>query len=421
MKTDVKELSPSKRELVIEVPWEELETLYTAFLKKFRSRIRMPGFRKGKVPMSIVERQYGSHAELEFVKDHFNMFYYKGLQEAKLNSVGEPDVEHIHFHKGEPLHLHLNLEILPELKLPSYKEGFKVEKPVYTIKKEDVEKQIEELRKKNAELTEKGGPAEMGDYLEAEVVETDAEGNPVTGAEPETSTLVLGENPITEERAQALVGIQKDESRQLVFKAEHEKDEDRYFKVKALKIQKLNLPEVNKEFVQTVDPELETVTQLKEKIKNELQDYLDKESEKQLDNNIREYFLGELKDFEIPGTIIQGYLDDLYKDQKEQVAGIPEEQFREQYHEMAHNTLKWMMVREEIIKQEKLQATDEEIQKKVDDLIMKVDEKLRDAYKSYYESDNFKKTLSQELMSDKVMDHLKSFARIKENKITRKG
>ncbi|BFN37725.1 trigger factor [Fidelibacter multiformis] len=420
MKTDVKELSPSKRELVIEVPWEELETLYTAFLKKFRSQIQMPGFRKGKVPMGMVERQYGSHAELEFVKDHFNMFYYKGLQETKLNPIGEPDVEHIHFHKGEPLHLHLNLEILPELKLPAYKDGFKVEKPVYTIKKEDVEKQIEELRKKNAELMEKEGPADMGDYLEAEVVETDAEGNPVDGSEPETTTLVLGENPITEDRAKSLKGIQKEETRPLVFKAEHEKDEDRYFSVKALKIQKLNLPEINKEFVQTVDSELETVTQLKDKIKHELQNYLDQESEKQLDNNIREYFLGELKEFEIPETIIQGYLDDLYKDQKEQ-AGISEEQFREQYHTMAHNTLKWMMVREEIIKQENLQVSEEDIQKKVDELIQKVDEKLRDAYRTYYESDNFKKTLSQELMSDKVMDYLKSFAKVKENKIARKG
>jgi len=80
-----------------------------------------------------------------------------------------------------------------------------------------------------------------------------------------------------------------------------------------------------------------------------------------------------------------------------------------------------MMVREEIIKQENLQVSEEDIQKKVDELIQKVDEKLRDAYRTYYESDNFKKTLSQELMSDKVMDYLKSFAKVKENKIARKG
>lgn len=420
MKTDVKEISASKQEMVIEVPWSELESLYSAFLKKFRSHIQMPGFRKGKVPMGIVERQYGNHAELEFVKDHFNMFYYKGLREAKLNPIGEPEVEHIHFHKGEPLHLHLNLEILPELKLPAYKEGFKVEKPVYPVKKEDIENQIEELRKKNAALTEKESPAEMGDYLEAEVVDTDPEGNPVPGSQPETTTLVLGENPITDERAEALMGIGKDETRQLVFKAEHEKDEDRYFNVKALKIQTLELPELDKEFVQTVDSELETVSQLKDKIKKELETYLESESEKQLENNIREYFPDKIKDYEIPETIIQGYLDDLYKEQKEK-SGLTEEKFREQYHEMAHNTLKWMMIREEIIKQENIEVTDEDIRNKVENLLEKVDEKLRDAYQSYYDSDNFKKTVSQELMTAKVMDHLKSFATIKENKITRKG
>ncbi|MDD3806450.1 MAG: trigger factor [Candidatus Marinimicrobia bacterium] len=420
MKTDVKEISQTKHALVIEVPWEEIEPLYNAFLKKFKSRIQMPGFRKGKVPMGIIERQYGSYAEVEFVEENFNLFYYKGLQEGKLNPVGDPEVENIHFHKGEPLHLHLNVEILPELILPDYKKGFIVEKPVYTIKKEDVENQMNELRKQNAELVEKDGPADMGDYLEVEVVELDVNGNPLPDAKPEVATLVIGENPLTDDRGKALIGIKKGENRQIIFKAENENDEDHSFDIKVLKIQTLNMPELNKEFVQTIEPDLETVDQLKDKIKEEIQSYLDNESKKQLENNIREYFLEALKTYEIPETVVQRYLDELYKDQKER-EHVSEEEFRKQYYDIAFNTLKWMMIREEIIRQENLEVSQEDIQKRVEKLLENVDEKLREAYRSYYESEEFKRTLYHEMMSEKVLDHLKTFAKIKEKKVTPKG
>lgn len=420
MKTDVKELSASQRELVIHIPWEELEELYNAFLKKFRSRIQMPGFRKGKVPLGMVERHYGNHVELDFVKEHFNMFYYKALQEGGLNPVSDPEVKDLGFHKGEPMHLHLEIEILPELKMPDYKNGFKIEKPVFSVNKDDVENQISELRKKHASMTEKDGPAGKGDYLEAEVVDTDADGNPLPESTPDTTTLVLGEDPITEEKADALTGIRPGETRQIAFKAEHEKDEDRYFNIKALKIQKLEQPELDKEFVQTVDPRLDTVSQLREKLSEELKKYLDQESEKQLDNNIREYFLNEIREFEIPPSIVDNYLRDLYEQQKEQVK-LTEEQFKKEYRELAHNSLKWMMIRQDIIKQEGLSVSDEEVQEKIDELLDKVDEKLRDTYRSYYESEKFKENISSEILTDKLMDHLKSYAKIREKKVSRKA
>ncbi len=420
MKTDVKVISPSKRELVIDVPWVELKDLYADFLKKFSARVQMPGFRKGRVPLGMVERQYGGHVELDFLKEHFNMFYYQALQKAKLNPVGEPEVKDLDFQKGQPMHLHVALEILPELNIPAYKEGYKVEKPVFAVQKDDVEKQIDELRKKHATLKDKEDPAEMGDHLEAEVVETDADGNSLPESQPETTTLVIGENPITGERAEALAGIRPDETRRIEFKAEQKGEENHNFNIKALKIQTPERPKLDKEFVQTVDPELDTPAQLKEKLSDELKKYFDKESEKMLESNIREYFISELKDFEIPPSIVDNYLGELYEQQKQQV-NMPEEAFRKEYRDMAHNSLKWMMIREQIIKEEGFSAEDEEIQKKIDELLEKVDEKLRDTYRSYYESEKFRENIKSEFLTEKVMNHLKSFAKIKEKKISRKA
>ena len=420
MKTDLKELSTTKRELRIEIPWEEIEADYSLFLKKFRNRVQIPGFRKGKVPVSIVERQYGSQIEFDFINERFNDFYVKALQDVKLNPVGDPDVKDLHFHKGEHLHLVMDIEILPKLNLPDYKKGFKIEQPVYTVDKKDIEEHVQELLKKHASLENKDGNAVSGDHLEAEISEADENGNTLGDSKAETTTLIIGEPPITDDKAQALAGIKKDETRVLVFKAENEKDEDRYYTVKALNIQKMQLPELNDEFVQTVDPELETVAQLKDKIKNDLESYFKKESEKILYNNIREYFVNELEDYELPESIIENYINDLYEEEKKNLS-ISKEQFFEQRRDMAVRTLKWMMAREHMINHEKIVVNDEDVENKIKEILDSVDEKYRDIYLNYYNSDEFKTNLRHELLADRVFAHLKEFAKIKEKKISPKG
>lgn len=420
MKTDLKELSTTKRELRIEIPWEEIEADYHLFLKKFRNRVQIPGFRKGKVPVSMVERQYGSQIEFDFINERFNDFYVKALQEVKLNPVSDPDVKDLHFHKGEHLHLLMEIEILPKMDLPNYKKGYKIEQPVYTVDKKDIEDHLQELLKKHASLENKDGAAASGDHLEAEVSEADENGNPLVDSKSETTTLVIGEPPITDDKAETLAGIKKDETRLLIFKAEHEKDEDRYYTVKALNIQKMQLPDLNDEFVQTVDPELETVAQLKDKIKKDLETYFEKESEKVLYNNIREYFVSELADYELPESIIENYLNDLYEQEKKNLS-ISKEQFSDQRREMAVKTLKWMMAREHIINLEKIVVNDEDVENKIKEILDSVDEKYRDIYLNYYNSDEFKTNLRNELLADRVFVHLKEFAKIKEKKISPKG
>ncbi len=419
MKTELKELSTTKRELRIDIQWEEIEADYDLFLKKFRNKVQIPGFRKGKVPVGMVERQYGSQIEFDFINERFYDFYVKALQDVKLNPVSDPNVTDLHFHKGEHLHLLMEIEILPKLELPDYKKGFKVEQPVYTLDKKDIEDQIQELLKKHASLENKEGVAAAGDHLEAEIYESDEKGNPVGESKPETTTLVIGEPPITDDKAETLTGIQKEETRMLVFKAENEKDDDRYYSVKALNIQKLLLPELNDEFVQTVDPELETVAQLREKIKSDLENYFTKESEKILSGNIREYFVNELSDYELPESIIENYLNDLYEEEKKNL-NISKEQFFNQRREMAVKTLKWMMAREHIINRETIEVKDEDVENKIKEILDSVDEKYRDVYMNYYNSDEFKSNLRHELLADMVFVHLKEFAKIKEKKISSK-
>lgn len=420
MKTELKELSTTKRELRIEIPWKEIEADYSQFLKKFMNRIQIPGFRKGKVPVNMVERQYGSQIEFDFINERFNDFYVKALREVKLNPVGDPDVKDLHFHKGEHLHLLMEIEILPKLDLPDYKKGFKIEQPVYAVDKKDIEDHIQELLKKHASLENKDSAAESGDHLEVEVTEADEQGNPLGESKPETTTLVIGEPPITDDKVETLTGINKDETRILAFKAENEKDEDKYYSIRALNIQKMQMPELNDEFVQTVDPELETVSQLKDKIKNDLELFYSKESEKELYNNIREYFVNELSAYVIPESIIENYLTDLFEQEKKNLS-ISKELFFEQRREMAVKTLKWMMAREVIINNEKIVVLDEDVEHKIKEILDSIDEKYRDIYLKYYNSDEFKSNLRHDLLADRVFTHLKEFAKIKEKKVSPKG
>ncbi|MDZ7796594.1 MAG: trigger factor family protein [Candidatus Marinimicrobia bacterium] len=112
MKVNVKEVSPTEREMQFEQAWEDIQKDYRAFEKKFAKDIQLPGFRKGMVPLGIIEKKFGPRLNYDFINERFADYYSQALKEEELTPVSQPELLDLDFKKGDPLKLKLKFEVM---------------------------------------------------------------------------------------------------------------------------------------------------------------------------------------------------------------------------------------------------------------------------------------------------------------------
>lgn len=143
----VKEINSYTREMDVSAPWEELEVLFDGNLDRFRRKVKLPGYRKGKVPKKILLQQYGSEIEADFAQQAVEQLYIEALQEKGFTPVNRAEIETIDFAQSQPLTFTATFEIEPTVTLPKYRKKMKLKKNVYLPDEQDVDDFIEELRR----------------------------------------------------------------------------------------------------------------------------------------------------------------------------------------------------------------------------------------------------------------------------------
>ena len=122
MNIEIKEPNSFAREVIVDMPWDEIKKDFEEAIKKFSLRVKLPGFRPGKVPRKVLMKQYQPSIEADFVENYVNTYYLKALQEKKINPVNMGSVSDVHFHYSEHLKFKVAFEIEPELILPKIKK-----------------------------------------------------------------------------------------------------------------------------------------------------------------------------------------------------------------------------------------------------------------------------------------------------------
>ena len=130
MNVKLKEINPYTRQVTIAVPWEDLESAFEAHMRRFTKKVRMPGFRKGKVPRKVVVQNFGMELEAEFAQDSIEMHYSEALQEHKIVPVNQAKIEDLQFSRGTSLSFKATVEVEPQVKLPKYNRKMKVKKNI---------------------------------------------------------------------------------------------------------------------------------------------------------------------------------------------------------------------------------------------------------------------------------------------------
>jgi trigger factor len=270
VKSAVETLSPTRAKLTVEVPFEELKPSLDAAYKKIAQQINVPGFRRGKVPPMVIDRQVGRGAVLdEAINEVLPKKYAEALEANSLQPLAQPDIEVTKFEDHEALEFTAEVDIRPEITLPAY-EGLEAEVDDIEITDADVEEQVKALRERFATLSDVERPAADGDFVVLDLKATQ-NGEVLEGAEVSGMSYQVGRGGMLEGLDEALVGMSAGEektfSSQLV--GGDLVGEAVEVDVTVTQVQEQELPEFDDDFAQLAS-EFDTIDELSADVRERL-------------------------------------------------------------------------------------------------------------------------------------------------------
>ncbi len=387
MKVQVTESGTWRRTLEIEAPAEDVEKRLDAAYRKYSKTLNLPGFRKGKVPLAVVKKQFGPAIRGEVVQEMVEELYRDASKAEGIQPVSQADIEDINFEEGQPLVVKASVDVRPEITAEHF-DGLEVTRPVFPVQDEQIEAQLNYIREQNAveELVERG--AEIDDVILADVEELNEAGEPVAGTRQEDQRIRLmkDQDDKPTDVAEQLLGVAADETRELklkrpVQKEDHEHDhehegddhdhdheteeEEVTFRVVVKSVQKRTLPALDDELAKDVG-DFETLEDLKKRIREDMQAQSDQAARRRVEENIIDALL-EKNTFEVPDSMVETYLDGAVESYKREHQGhnhpIDEDAIRADGREHAIRGVKRYLLLDAIASQENIEVTKEDLDK----------------------------------------------------------
>ena len=397
----------SKGTLTFEIDVDTINKGIDEAFVETRKKITVPGFRKGRVPRQIFNQMYG---EESLYQDALNKVlpdaYNEAVKETNIQPVDQPKIDIKSMEKGQPWVLTAEVDVMPEVKLGEYK-GMEVPAQDTTVTDADVDDALETKRQQQAELLLKEDkPAEKGDTVVIDY-KGSVDGEEFDGGSAENYSLELGSGSFIPGFEDQLIGHNADEDVDVNvtfpedYHAKNLAGKDALFKVKIHEIKEKQLPELDDDFAKDVDEDVDTLAELKEKTKKQLQEEKDNQAKAAIEDAAINKAVANAEIQDIP----QAMLDDDTNRQMQQylagmqqqgispqmyfqITGTKEEDLKKQFANDAAQRVKTNLVLEAIVDDANLDATDEEIAKEISDLA-----------KQYgMEEDAVKKALSKDML-----------------------
>jgi trigger factor len=271
VKSAVETLSPTRAKITVEVPFEELKPSLDAAYQAIAKQINIPGFRKGKVPPPVIDRQVGRGAVLdEAINDALPKLYIQALQENDLQPLAQPEIDVTKLEDNSLFEFTAEVDVRPTIEVPAY-DALTVEVDDVTVSDEDVTEQVEELRERFATLKDVERPAADGDIVTIDLKATH-DGEPVEGGEVSGFSYKVGSGDMLEGIDEALRGLSAGEdttfTSQLLGGELSGQDVEVAVSLSAVKEQEL--PELDDDFAQTAS-EFDTIEELRQDVATRLE------------------------------------------------------------------------------------------------------------------------------------------------------
>jgi trigger factor len=381
--------SSSKREIQVEIPVADVNRQTDALIQKYQKVARIPGFRRGHVPASIIRQRFSEEIKTDMVEALIPRFFRQEAERLSLHPVSQPRVTDLHLHDGEPLRFKAAFDVLPEIKLQGYKE-LRADKPEVAVSEADVEQAINDLRERHAAFNPVEGRALAdGDFAQVSLDGTPkaAEGQKAEGqkrdskkddSQPvhmdEVLVEIAGPNTMPEFTEHLRAAVAGDER---TFDVSYPEDtEDKRlagktftYTVKVQAIKQKSLPELNDEFAKTLG-EFQTVDDIRRVIREQIES----ERRHEAEHAAKEKLVGELiqrNEFEVPDSLIDQQIDIRLERGLRALAaqGLTAEQMKKMdlqrlrvgQRDQAIHDVKAALLLERVAEEENVQVSDEEL------------------------------------------------------------
>ena len=413
MSLQVENLEHNMAKLTITVSAEEVEKALQAAYLKQRSKISLPGFRKGKVPRQMIEKMYGPEVFYDEAANHMiSEAYGKAYDECELEIASQPTIDVVQLEKGKDFIFTAEVAVKPEVKLGEYK-GLKVDKVSTRVMQKEVDEEIEKERERNARTVEVTDRAVQDTDIVTLDFEGFVDGVAFEGGKGENYPLTIGSGAFIPGFEEQLIGaeIDKETEVKVTFPEEYQAKElagkEAVFKCTVHEIKAKELPELDDEFASEVSEEAETLEDYKAEVKAKIKERKENEGKEKKENQAVEQAVANAEiDLPAPMVDLQAkqMADDFARrimqqgmsvEQYFQFTGLNEEKMMEELKPQAEKRIRTRLVLEAIVAAENIEVSDErldeELQKMADSYQMEV-EKLKE-----FMGENEKKQMKEDI------------------------
>lgn len=428
MKVKVENIKDKANEVKLEftVEAQKFEEAIQDVYKKNAKYFNIPGFRKGKAPFKMVEKAYGIQI---FYEDAFNEIageaYVKGLEDNKIEAVSKPEIDIKQIEAGKDLIFTAVVQTKPEVTLGDYK-GIELKKVEYNVTDKDVEHELEHIAEHNARLVAvEDRPVEKGDTVVIDF-EGFVDGKAFEGGKAENHELEIGSGKFIPGFEDQIVGMKIDEDRDIKvtfpeeYPAKELEGKEATFKIKLHEIKKKELPEINDEFAKDAS-EFDTLEDWKKSIREKQEKANESKAKFEMEDAAIETVCKNAK-VDIPSGMIETQLDNMEKDissrlnyqgmnldQYLQMIGKTKKEFRDENKEQAEKQVKTNLVLEAIMKDAKVEVTEEEIDAKIKEMAEMYGQKEEEVK----QNPELRRYVEESLKSEKTIHYIVDNAKIK--------
>lgn len=420
---EIVDVSSCKKNLVAEVPLEQVEEETSQLARKYAQRVKVPGFRPGKVPLGIIRQRFGSELRSEVTQEVISRTWKQAIGERGLQPLAEPAVEKVESEPGQPLKFVLSFEVLPKFETIDFK-GVVITSAPAAVADADVDQALENLRDEHAQFV----PVENGAVNDGHLVTIMLDGEFEGGGKPiheDNATLIVGGSQTNREFSENLQGARIDEVRSFDVTYPQDYRQKRlagkqvHYHIKLKEIKEKQVVELNDEFARDIGaPSLD---ELRRRIRDELVTKAKQVAEEKARESVLDQVVQRLS-FDVPESLVREELEDHAR----RIAGnlarqgidvsrtsIDWKKIFDEQRPFAEKSVRHRLVLDAIARQESIDLTDAEVDIEFQKMAAKGG-KSPAALRAQFEKDQRLQALRMYLLQNKALDFIFRNANINE-------
>ena len=365
MEYNLTKVNSCSRELEVILKYDEVKPVYQEVLDKYIKKSNIPGYRKGKVPLHILMKNFSASIEEDFKDEVVNTFSKKYFEENKQYPIDYIKVAQLDYKENEDMKFKVIYDVYPEFELQKYKD-MEIQKPFIKTSDEEVEYEVNRILEQEKSLTVAEVAEDEKHIVTADIQEIDDAGTPVIGKNEKDAKIALNDPAVLQKVRTAIIKSKVGDEIKISLSEEESQTKQKVnFVISVKQVEKIVYPELTEDFIKKVTRNEEsTVEGLKENLRKKIQMYFDDTSDNAFKNNLYDELVKN-NPFDVPNIMLTNYLDDVVANMKNQqqknknfLSSFNEAEYKEQHRESALVSIKSFILKFKIVEAEKLTVDD---------------------------------------------------------------